>query len=60
MTKEEKLIDAIVTLADEHMGGERSKSAGPLFADIASECRKLGYTQLARIAQQVAFHYQYD
>jgi hypothetical protein len=60
MTKEKKLIAAIVRISDESLGGERSKKAGALFADIASECRELGFTDLARIAQQVAFHYQYD
>jgi hypothetical protein len=60
MTKEDRLIGLIVGLADEQLGGERSKMAGPLFTDIASECRKLGYAKLARIMQQVAFHYEYD
>jgi CRISPR/Cas system CSM-associated protein Csm4 (group 5 of RAMP superfamily) len=60
VNKEKKLIDAIVRLADEHMGGERSKTAGLLFIDIASECRQLGYQDLARIAQHVADHYIYD
>jgi hypothetical protein len=60
MTKEEQLIDAIVNLADEQMGGERSKTAGPMFYDIATECRNLGYTRLERIMRQVAYHYLYD
>ena len=60
MTKEEKLIDAIVGLADQFMGGERSRTAGPMFIDIAGEARRLGYEKLARIAQRVAFHYLYD
>jgi hypothetical protein len=60
MTKKEKLVDAIVDLADEWMGGERSRTAGPMFIDISSECRTLGYTDLADIMQKVAFHYLYD
>lgn len=36
MTKEEKLIDTIVDLADERLGGKRSRTAGPLFYDIAA------------------------
>jgi hypothetical protein len=60
MTKEAKLINAIVGIADERLGGERSRLAGALFTDIAAECRKFGYTELARVAQQVAFHYEYD
>jgi hypothetical protein len=60
MTKEERLIDAIVTLADEYMGGSRSRTAGPMFIDISGECRKLGYKNLAHIMQRVAFHYLYD
>ena len=60
MTNERKLIESIVALADEHIGGERSKTAGALFYDIADVCRKLGYTRLERIARQVAYHYDYD
>lgn len=60
MTKEEKLIDSIVTLADEQLGGERSRKAGALFYDIADECRTLGYVKLERIMRQVAYHYDYD
>lgn len=60
MTKDEKLIDSIVALADEHIGGDRSRKAGPLFYDIADECRRLGYAKLEHIMQQVAYHYAYD
>ncbi len=60
MTKEEKLIDSIAALADEQLGGERSKTAGPLFYDIADVCRNLGYSQLERIMRQAAYHYLYD
>jgi hypothetical protein len=59
MTKEDKLINAISDLADEQLGGERSKKALYLFTDIAAECRELGFTRLARIAQGVAARYDY-
>jgi hypothetical protein len=55
-----KLIDAIVSLSDEQLGGERSEKAKWLFKVIASECQELGYTKLARIMQRVALHYDYD
>ena len=60
MTKERKLVESIVALADERMGGERSGSAGPLFYDIADVCRNLGYSKLEYIMRQVAYHYLYD
>ena len=60
MTKEEKLIDAIVALADEHIGGERSRKAKALFYDIAEECRRLGYSKLENIMRRVGEFYDYD
>jgi hypothetical protein len=60
MTKEEKLIESLVSLVDERMDGVDSMTAGPLFYDIADVCRRLGYTRLERIMRQVAFHYKYD
>jgi len=60
MNKERKLIEAIVGLADEHLGGERSRQAKELFYDIADECRRLGYSRLESIMRQVAYHYDYD
>jgi HPt (histidine-containing phosphotransfer) domain-containing protein len=59
-SKESQLIESIVALADEQLGGERSKTARWLFHDIAKECGKLGYTKLERIAQTVSDHFNYD
>ncbi|HKV76705.1 MAG TPA: hypothetical protein VJP02_01105 [Candidatus Sulfotelmatobacter sp.] len=58
--KEEKLTEAIVTLADEQLGGERSRTAGALFSDIADECRSQGHPKMERIMRNVAHHYLYD
>jgi hypothetical protein len=60
MSKEEKLINAIVSLADEHLGGERSRTAKELFYDIADEARQFGYSKLERIARRVGGYYDYD
>jgi hypothetical protein len=61
MTKEGMLIEEIVSLADKHLGGERSKKALWLFTDIADECKALGhgYARLERIMREVANHYDY-
>ena len=60
MTKEEKLVNSIVALADEYVGGERSRKAKALFYGIANECRKLGYAKLENIMRRVGEFYDYD
>jgi len=57
--KDALLIEAIVCLADEQLGGERSRVARYLFRDIAAEARASGHVKLARIADGVADHYDY-
>jgi hypothetical protein len=59
-SKEHQLVESIVALADEQLGGERSRRAKWLFYDIANECRDLGYSALERIMRQVGAHYDYD
>ena len=60
MTKEEKLINSIIELADDQLGGVRSRKAKELFSDIAGISRDLGYVVFTRIMQRVADHYIYD
>lgn len=60
MTKEDKLINTIVDLADVHLGGERSQSAKAFFYDLAGEAKRYGFVQLERIAQKVGQHFDYD
>jgi hypothetical protein len=59
-TKESRLIDSIVSLADEQLGGERSKTAAALFSDIADVCRKFDQPKIERIMRQVANHFIYE
>lgn len=60
MKKEDKLVESIVALADEPLGGERSKKAAWLFTDIAAVCRELGYARMGDIMERVADNYIYD
>jgi hypothetical protein len=57
---EDKLVSAIVDLADEQLGGERSQKAKWLFYDIADECKQLGFTRLERIMRRVGGQYDYE